>query len=186
MDRLPTTLLRTTTPLKLSLLLANFPSSSASEGSYSPLSLPLLILSPPQNLVEAALSSPSLTPREQAEISQGFLGLPEHKHTFGISPADTMPSRKISALASLVTAVVPWIFLLGALGMIKPEVQTPTTKAMVLFAALAGLEGLAVRYWVGLTLFQMLPWLIGGGLVTVVVGRTALVELRRRRVGVSS
>ncbi|KAJ1025974.1 hypothetical protein NDA16_002449 [Ustilago loliicola] len=188
MDRIPAPLLRASSPLTLSVLIANFPSTSASEGAYSPLSLPLLSLTPPASLVDAALESASspLTPREKAEREQGFHGLPEHKHTFGIPPTETMPSTKISGLASLITAAVPWIFLLGALGIIQPEIQTPSSKALVLFAVLAGLEGLAVRYWIGLTLFQMLPLLLGAGLVTIVVGRSALVELRRKRLAVSS
>ncbi|CBQ73636.1 conserved hypothetical protein [Sporisorium reilianum SRZ2] len=188
MDRIPASLLRAPSPLTLSLLIANFPTNSAPEGAYSPLSLPLLSLTPPSSLVDAAVQSAasSLSPREKAEIDQGFHGLPEHKHTFGIPPTETMPSTKISGLASLVTAAVPWLFLVAALGIIKPDVQSPSSKALVLFAALAGLEGLAVRYWIGLTLFQMLPLLLGAGLVTIVVGRSALVELRKRRLAVSS
>lgn len=187
MDRIPAPLLRVSSPLTLSLLIANFPANSASEGAYAPLSLPLLSLVPPSSLTEAALATaPSPNPRQKAEIDQGFHGLPEHKHTFGIPPTETMPSTKVSGLASLITAAVPWFFLLAALGIIKPEVQSPSSKALVLFAAIAGLEGLAVRYWVGLTLFQMLPMLLGGGLVTLVVGRSALVELRKKRLAVSS
>lgn len=172
----------------LSLLIANFPSNSAPEGAYLPLSLPLLSLTPPTTLVDAALASAasSLSAREKAEIEQGFHGLPEHKHTFGIPPTETMPSTKVSGLASLVTAVVPWAFLVVALGIIQPEVQSPSSKALVLFVALTALEGLAVRYWIGLTLFQMLPLLLGAGVVTTVVGRSALVELRKKRLAVSS
>lgn len=188
MDRIPATLLRTRSPLTLSLLIANFPSNSASESAYAPLSLPLISLSPPSSLVDAAhaSASSSLSAREKAEIEQGFHGLPEHRHTFGVPPTETMPSTKISGLASLVTAVVPWVFLVGALGIVKPEIQSPSSKALALFAALAGLEGLAVRYWIGLTLFQMLPLLLGAGLVTIIVGRSALVELRKKRLAVSS
>ncbi|KAJ1037305.1 hypothetical protein NDA11_001860 [Ustilago hordei] len=187
-DRIPAPLLRASPPLTLSLLIANFPANSASEGAYSPLSLPLVSLTPPTSLVDAALesASSSLSAREKAEREQGFHGLPEHKHTFGIPPTETMPSTKVSGLASIVTAAVPWVFLLGALGIIEPEIQTPSSKALVLFAALAALEGLAVRYWIGLTLFQMLPLLLGAGLVTIVVGRSALVELRRKRLAISS
>ncbi|GAC98268.1 oligosaccharyl transferase delta subunit [Pseudozyma hubeiensis SY62] len=188
MDRIPASLLRAPSPLTLSILIANFPTNSAPEGAYSPLSLPLLSLIPPSSLVDAAIASASssLSAREKAEIEQGFHGLPEHKHTFGIPPTETMPSTKISGLASLITAAVPWLFLIAALGVIKPEIQSPSSKALVLFAALAGLEALAVRYWIGLTLFQMLPLLLGAGLVTVVVGRSALVELRKKRLAVSS
>lgn len=188
MDRIPASLLRARSPLILSLLIANFPTNSAPEGAYSPLSLPLASLTPPPSLVDAAVesASSSLSARQKAEIEQGFHGLPEHKHTFGVSPTETMPSTKISGLASLVTAGVPWLFLLAALGIIKPEVQSPSSKALVLFAALVGLEGLAVRYWIGLTLFQMLPLLLGGGLVTAVVGRSTLGELRKKRLAVSS
>ena len=188
MDRIPAPLLRTSSPLTLSLLIANFPSTSASDGAYAPLSLPLLSLTPPASLVEAALeSAPStLTPRQKAEIEKGFHGLPEHKHTFGVPPTETMPSTKVSGLASLITAAVPWFFLIVALGILQPAVQAPSPKALVLFAALAGLEGLAVKYWVGLTLFQMLPLLLGGGLVTVIVGRSALGELRKKRLAVAS
>ncbi|SPO26708.1 uncharacterized protein UTRI_04015_B [Ustilago trichophora] len=188
MDRIPAPLLRASSPLTLSLLIANFPTTSASEGAYSPLSLPLLTLTPPTALAEAALSSASstLTARQKAKRDQGFHGLPEHKHTFGVPPTETMPSTKISGLASLITAAVPWIFLLAALGVIKPEIQSPSSKALVLFVALAGLEGLAVKYWISLTLFQMLPLLLGAGLVTVVVGRSALGELRKKRLAVSS
>lgn len=188
MDRIPASLLRAPAPLTLSILIANFPTNSAPEGAYSPLSLPLLSLIPPSSLVDAAIASASssLSARERAEIEQGFHGLPEHKHTFGIPPTETMPSTKISGLASLITAAVPWLFLIAALGVIKPEIQSPSSKALVLFAALAGLEALAVRYWIGLTLFQMLPLLLGGGLVTVVMGRSALVELRKKRLAVSS
>lgn len=186
MDRIPPTLLRTSSPLTLSLLIANFASNSSPEGAYAPLSLPLLSLNPPTSLVESAASSPlPLTTRQKAEKEQGFHGIPEHKHTFGIPPTETMPSTKVSGLASLVTTVVPWIFLLVALGVIKPELQAPSSKVAVLFLALAGLEGLAVRYWVGLTLFQMLPLLLGGGLMTIVVGRSALGELRKKRIAVS-
>lgn len=188
MDRIPATLLCAQSPLTLSLLIANFPVNSAAEGAYSPLSLPLLSVTPPASLVESALESASsaLSARQQAEIEQGFHGLPEHKHTFGVPPTETMPSTKVSGLASLITAAVPWVFLLAALGIIKPEVQSPSSKAIVLFTALAGLEGLAVRYWIGLTLFQMLPLLLGAGLVTIVVGRSALGELRKKRIAVSS
>ncbi|CDR88453.1 uncharacterized protein SPSC_04280 [Sporisorium scitamineum] len=188
MDRIPATLLRAPSPLTLSLLVANFPTNSAPEGAYSPLSLPLLSLTPPSSLVDAAVesASSSLSSREKAEIEQGFHGLPEHKHTFGVPPTETMPSTKISGLASLVTAVVPWLFLLAALGIIKPDIQSPSSKALMLFVSLAGLEGLAVRYWIGLTLFQMMPLLLGAGLVTIVVGRSALGELRKKRLAVSS
>lgn len=188
MDRIPASLLRAPSPLTLSLLIANFPANSASEGAYSALSLPLLSLTPPSSLIDTAMAaaSSSLSPRQKAETEQGFHGLPEHKHTFGIPPTETMPSTKISGLASLVTAAVPWLFLLAALGIIKPDVQSPSSKALVLFAALAGLEGLAVRYWIGLTLFQMLPLLLGAGLVTIVVGRSALGELRKKRLAVST
>lgn len=174
--------------MTLSLLLANFPANSAPEGAYSPLSLPLISLTAPSDLVDAALEATAspLTPRQKAEVEQGFHGLPEHKHTFGANPADNMPSTKISGLFSIITAAVPWLFLLAALGIIKPEIQSPSSKALVLFAALAGLEVLAVRYWIGMTLFQMLPFLLGGGLVTVVVGRSALGELRKKRLAVSS
>lgn len=48
-----------------------------------------------------------------------------------------------------------------------------------------GLEVLAVRYWVGLTLFAMLPYLLGGGLLTIILGRGALGELRRKRLAAS-
>lgn len=188
MDRIPAPLLRASSPLTLSLLIANFPTTSASEGAYSPLSLPLVTLTPPTALAQAALSSASstLTARQKAERDQGFHGLAEHKHTFGVPPTETMPSTKISGLASLITAAIPWIFLLAALGVIKPEMQSASSKALVLFVALAGLEGLAVRYWIGLTLFEMLPLLLGAGLVTIVVGRPALGELRKKRLAVSS
>ena len=177
-------MLKASSPITLSLLIANFPVNSAPEGMYAPLSLPLVTLTPPASLAEAAASH--LTPRQKAETEQGFHGLPEHKHTFGIPPTETMPSTKISGLAALVTALVPWVFLLAALGMLKPEVQSPSSKALLLFAALAGLEALAVWYWVRLTLFQMLPFLLGSGVVTIVVGRSALGELRKNRLAVSS
>ncbi|GAC75177.1 putative transcription factor 5qNCA [Moesziomyces antarcticus T-34] len=187
MDRIPAPLLRTASPLTLSLLIANFASNSGSDGTYSPLALPLVSLCPPTSLVEAALASSaaSLTPRQKAEIEQGFHGIPEHRHTFGVPPTETMPSTKVSGLASVVTAVVPWVFFAAALAIIKPEIQSPSTKALVLFGALVGLEGLAVKYWIGMTLFQMLPLLLGAGLVTIIVGRSALVELRRKHLAVS-
>ncbi|SNX85009.1 uncharacterized protein MEPE_03718 [Melanopsichium pennsylvanicum] len=187
MDRIPTTLLRARSALTLSLLIGNFPITSSSDGSYAPLSLPLLSITAPLKLIESAASSSTVNSlREKAEREQGFHGLAEHKHTFSKPPTETMPSTKISGLASLITVAIPWMFLLGALGVIKPQLHSPSGKALVLLASLAGLEALAVRYWVGLTLFSMLPIFLAGGLVTIVVGRSALGELRKKRLAVST
>lgn len=114
MDRIPPALLRTSSPLTLSLLIANFPANSAAQGAYAPLHLPLMTVLAPTSLKALAQDSVSLTAREKAEIEQGFHGLPEHRHTFSIPPAETMPSKKISGVASIITAVVPWSFLVIA------------------------------------------------------------------------
>ncbi|PWZ00193.1 hypothetical protein BCV70DRAFT_200340 [Testicularia cyperi] len=186
-DRIPANLLRSQSPLRLSLLIANFPASSAAEAAYQPLQLPLMSLSPPEILRLAALESGSpLSPRAKAEIEQGFRGLPEHRHTFAVPPAETMPSKKISAVAAIITAVVPWLFLVSALGIISPSLEALTARKLILFLGLAGLETLAVQYWIGMTLFSMLPFLLAGGLFTIVVGRPALGELRRKRLATSS
>ncbi|KAN0065191.1 hypothetical protein ACQY0O_001688 [Thecaphora frezii] len=182
-DRIPSQLFDAKNPLVLSLLISNFPSSSASSGTYEPLSLPLISLRLPPAL-QAASASPS--PREKAEVEQGFRGWPPNHHTFGVSPAETMPSRQISAAAAAITAVVPWIVLLALIGTIQPTTVAPTLRSALLFLSLLGLEALAVRYWIGITFFRMLPMLLGGGLVTLIVGKSALGDLRKRRLGLAS
>ncbi|EPQ25846.1 uncharacterized protein PFL1_06521 [Pseudozyma flocculosa PF-1] len=178
MDRIPSHLLEAEGPLVLSLLISNFPASSAATGSYQPLSLPLISLRLPSSL-QSASAAPSA--REKAEIEQGFRGWPYNFHTFGSSPADSMPSRKLSLVASVVTVAVPWIVLLGLIATVQPSLSAPTARISLLFVSLVGLEALAIRYWIGITLFQMLPFLAGGGLVTLIIGKSALGDLRRQR-----
>lgn len=117
MDRIPPVLLRCSSPLTLSLLIANFPANSAEHGAYAPLHLPLMTLTPPASLQALARENIAKTARDRAETEQGFYGLPEHRHTFSVPPTETMPSKKVSGLASIVTAAVPWAFLIVAVSL---------------------------------------------------------------------
>ncbi|PWN49484.1 hypothetical protein IE53DRAFT_388282 [Violaceomyces palustris] len=176
MDRLPTSLQNVTSPLKLSLLLATFPTSS-SEPEIQPLHYPIAnLLLPPY-----PSSSLPISNRERNEQEQGFKRWKEHKHTFGIPPYDTMPKKQISGIASVITVLVPWILLLTLISSLKLKTTSPTTKISSLLICILGLELLAVRYWIGMTLFKMLPYLVTGGILTIVLGKGAMSDLRRRR-----
>lgn len=175
-DRIPASLTASGNATTLSLLLANFASSSDEKGTYEPLALELL------RFIPAAQTQTRMeTAREKAETEQGFRGWPANQHTFGTPPTETMPARHISAAAALITAVVPWTVLAGLLASLKLEITAPTPRIGLLLTCLVGLEALALQYWISLTLFQMLPYLIAGGLVTVVVGKSALGDVRQPR-----
>lgn len=65
------------------------------------------------------------------------------------------------------------------------SVRSPSTATAPFLASLFSLEIIALLYWIGrgFTLFKMMPWMMAIGTITFFVGRTALGEMRRVRIG---
>jgi len=71
--------------------------------------------------------------------------------------------------------------------MIMPSLsmRSLSTATAPFLASLCSLEVLALLYWIGggFTLFKMMPWLLALGTINIFVGKTALSEMRRVRLG---
>lgn len=65
------------------------------------------------------------------------------------------------------------------------SLRSLTSSTAPLVASLVLLELLALRFWIGagFTLFKMMPYLLGLGTLTILVGRSALGEMKRVRLG---
>jgi hypothetical protein len=65
------------------------------------------------------------------------------------------------------------------------SMRSPSSATAPFLVSLCSLEALALLYWIGggFTLFKMMPWLLLLGTVNIFVGRTALGEMRRVRLG---
>ncbi|KAK0555817.1 hypothetical protein OC861_002084 [Tilletia horrida] len=169
--------------LTLRLLLAGYGSKS------SPVSVPLAKIRLPSTLIAASTEAKKAGSLRAGKISTfGFIPHREHKHTFAQPPTERMPAKFVSAAAAIATVAGPWAFFLVVLMPLLGLHSLPLTSEGIvrtapLLATIVGLEGLALQYWLRLTLFEMLPYLVAGGAVAVFTGRTALIELRSRRVG---
>ena len=178
----------------------------ASFGDAAPIKLPIMTFKVPASLQD---SKTAATARERLEMQQGFQRRIERRHTFAIPAAEQMPPKIVSLAATAVTLLVPSaIFavlvslnqscvragsaltppaLLLQLSMILPSlsIRAPSKATAPLLASLLSLESLALLYWNGggFTLFKMMPWLLALGAVSLFVGKTALSEMQRVRVG---
>jgi len=161
---------------------------------FEPVSIPLAKLRFPSALITPASAAAaaaggkktSTSLRESKLATFGFLPHREHKHTFAQPPTERMPPKAVSGLAALITVAVPWAIFAAVIVPVLGLHQLPLTgkgaaRTAPLLATILGLETLALQYWLRLTLFEMLPYLIGGGAVAIFSGRTALIELRSRR-----
>jgi ABC-type multidrug transport system permease subunit len=158
----------------------------------------------------AALSTgASQTARNRQESSQGFQRHIERRHTFNIPAADQMPPKIVSLAAAAITLILPSAVLAvlvstavhrdggkdyslmlaspSQLSQILPSltIRSPSAATAPFLASLFSLEAVALFYWIGngFTLFKMMPWMLALGTVTFFVGRTALGEMRRVRIG---
>ncbi|KAE8212573.1 hypothetical protein CF327_g3796 [Tilletia walkeri] len=189
-DRLPVQLLRHVGQTKktaaddhltLRLLVAGYGDEVA------PASIPLAKLRFPDALTATPSGAKTTTSIRASKLSTlGFLPHREHKHTFAQPPTERMPAKTVSATAALATIALPWAFFFAVLVPVLGLQSLPFTgkgaaRTAPLLVTILGFEVLALQYWLRLTLFEMLPYLIGGGAVAVFTGRTALIELRSRR-----
>ncbi|CAD6885223.1 unnamed protein product [Tilletia controversa] len=189
-DRLPVQLLRhigqTKTGaaedhLTLRLLVAGYGNEIA------PASILLAKLRFPEALTAVGAGAKTTSSIRASKLSTlGFVPHREHKHTFSQPPTELMPAKTISGAAALITVAFPWAFffvvLVPVLGLQSlPFTGKGAARTAPLLATILALEALALQYWLGLTLFEMIPYLLGGGAVAVFTGRTALIELRARR-----
>ena len=173
MDRLPAALLTSSGQVSLTLLLGG-------EEDGLAYSLPTVAL--PAVLLKSAVEVPSA--RKVREEQEGFFGWQERRHTFSVPASETMPPAFVSLVVAGASVAVPWIVLLGLLSGLRLQLSSLTTARSLLLASLVYCELLAARYWIGgpsMTLFKMVPWLLAGGVATLLTGRHALGELRKER-----
>lgn len=174
-DRLPSSL-KGSSELQITLLIASF-------GDTQMIKLPLLHLKLPASLG----SGTSTSARDRQESNQGFQRHMERRHTFNVPAADQMPPRIVSIAAAGVTLFLPSAVLALLLSRILPSltIRSPSSATAPFLASLFSLEVVALLYWIGngFTLFKMMPWMLALGTITFFVGRTALGEMRRVRIG---
>ena len=127
-------------PFRLSLVLASFASSAASE--VQPLVLPLLDVSFPQLVLDRFASPPRESARHLAESQEGFLPWPKHVHTFAVEPWRTMPPRIVSFVVAVSVFVGPWVLFAG---MVCTKFDSTDTVAR------HGCEGAKTERCIGLT-----------------------------------
>ncbi|KDN40953.1 hypothetical protein K437DRAFT_258451 [Tilletiaria anomala UBC 951] len=176
MDRLPADILSSSGKLALMLLVGSFGEST------EPLAYPITELALPAVLRRSPDELPSA--RRTQEKEQGFHGWEERWHTFGVPASETMPPRIVSLAVAIGTVAAPWLVLLMLLRSLPLQISSLTAKRAPLLISLIYLELLAARYWLGgpsMTLFKMIPWLLVGGVATLLTGRHALGDLRKER-----
>ncbi|PWN87351.1 hypothetical protein FA10DRAFT_234490 [Acaromyces ingoldii] len=184
-DRLPATFTsRTSGQADLNLVVASF-------GSSKPINLKLATLQLPSKLrVGGGSTLAAVTQRQKNIIKHGFVPHLERFHTFAVPPTEKMPPKIISLAAAVGTVAIPWLILVALLPSITPSLslRSLTSSTAPLVASLVLLELLALRFWIGagFTLFKMMPYLLGLGTLTILVGRSALGEMKRVRLGKSA
>ncbi|KAK0523317.1 hypothetical protein OC834_005946 [Tilletia horrida] len=200
-DRLPVQLLQhigatkagAAEHLTLRLLLAGY------GDKYEPVSIPVakvrlpdaLIASPAAGKAGSGSKTGTTSVRASKLSTFGFVPHREHRHTFAQPPTEHMPAKAVSGLAALMTVGLPWAFFAAVLVPVLGLHSLPLTgkgaaRTAPLLATILGLEVLGLQYWLRLTLFEMVPFLVGGGAIAIFTGRTALIELRSRRTTASA
>ncbi|KAK1813270.1 hypothetical protein LTR12_012333 [Friedmanniomyces endolithicus] len=166
---LPYQLLTSKTPLKASLVLASF-------GSSTPYA---------SHAFDLALELDSAAPPATPPASQRYTSKPEIPHIFKAEPGS--PPKVISFFFTLcVLATLPVLFgawaLLGAnvdhLG--KAFGAAPVSHGLFMGSVVA-MEGVFFMYYTSWNLFQMLPVAAVVGTVAYVSGSRALTEVQERR-----
>lgn len=176
----------------------------ASFGEADPIELTLLRF----RLKEASSASrDTLSLRDRQEIRQGFRRHEDRRHTFNIPAADQMPPKIVSLLAAAITFALPSATLailvsrchplevlqdssyliFPQLSQILPSLsfRSPSSTTAPFLTSLFSIELIALLYWygAGFTLFKMMPWLMAIGTISIFLGRSALSEMQRVRLG---
>ncbi|KAF9653535.1 hypothetical protein BDM02DRAFT_3257640 [Thelephora ganbajun] len=106
---------------------------------------------------------------------------PAIEHTF--RPEQKTPPAFISAVFS-VLVLAPWVVLVGLWSQLSPKVPHLFSPKIVPFTATLGaFEVLLFLYWLDLKLGQVLLYGAGLGIVAVLTGKTALVQVGKLRKG---
>ncbi|RXK36053.1 hypothetical protein M231_06701 [Tremella mesenterica] len=149
-----------------------------SKPSYDPFAYPIGHISiPPAILKPVPRSRHDLPPRAG---EPAFKAQEELFHTF--QPEEKTVSWIWSVLGTGVT-LSPWVVLLGLVRPFSPASTwlSPPTSVWPFLLCLTAIEVLTATYWVGLKIYQFLPYLLGMSLLAGYTGKVALGSLRQRR-----
>ncbi|KAI1612051.1 dolichyl-diphosphooligosaccharide-protein glycosyltransferase [Exophiala viscosa] len=166
---LPSQLLRSTSPLSASIVIASFGSSAGYDSEAFPLTIEL---------------DPNV-PIPAAETPERYGKLPEIHHIF--RPDARSPNVAISAFFLLATlATLPpllgaWLYLGGNINHISKALSDAPLSHALFLGSVVGIEGVFFLYYTAWNLFQALPALGVLGVVAFFSGSRALTEVQERR-----
>lgn len=166
---LPYQLLKSATPLKVSIVLASF-------GSSTPLNQHVLELS-----IETDDNAPPIAP----PAPERYAKKPEIHHIFRGDPKS--PPKVVSLVFTLaVLATLPviagtWLFLGGNVDHMGKAFGANPVAHGLFFGSIVAMEGVFFMYYISWNLFQTLPVAAIVGTVAFVSGSRALTEVQERR-----
>ncbi|KAE9968164.1 hypothetical protein BLS_005982 [Venturia inaequalis] len=166
---IPSVLLKTSSPLKASIVIGSFGSSTPYKGTP----------------FDLAIALDANTPQPSAEPQLRYGKQPEIHHVFCADPKS--PPKIITlAFAAALVACIPALFigwgLLGAnLNHLSKALGAAPISHILFFGSIVSMEGVFFLYYTSWTLFQTLPVAGVVGLVAFLSGSRALSEVQERR-----
>ncbi|KAK3722932.1 hypothetical protein LTR37_002077 [Vermiconidia calcicola] len=166
---LPYQLLTSSKPLKASIVLASF-------GSSTPLN---------QHAFDLTVQTDASAPPAAPSSPERYASKPEIHHIFGSDPKS--PPKILSLVFTLaVLATLPalfggWLFLGGNLDHFSKAFGASPVAHGLFFGSIVAMEGVFFLYYVSWNLFQTLPVAAVVGTVAFVSGSRALTEVQDRR-----
>ncbi|QDS69028.1 hypothetical protein FKW77_009666 [Venturia effusa] len=166
---IPSVLLKTSTPLKASIVIGSFGSSTPYQGTPFDLSIAL----------DASAPQPS------AESQLRYGKQPEIHHIFRPDPKSPPKIITLAFAAALLACIPALIIGWGMLGAnlthLSKALNAAPISHILFFGSIVSMEGVFFLYYTSWTLFQTLPAAGVVGLVAFLSGSRALSEVQERR-----
>lgn len=168
---LPYQLLTSSKPLKASIVLASF-------GSSTPLN---------QNVFDLTIQTDANAPPNAPVSPERYSSKPEIHHIFRDDPKSAPKVISLvftlAVLGALPLLAGAWLFLGGNVDHMSKAFGASPVAHGLFFGSIVAMEGVFFMYYISWNLFQTLPATAVVGTVAFVSGSRALTEVQDRRLG---